>query len=329
MVERQFITFEDLIAIRDSYGIPSSIVLLPSNPYETTRDYRFGHICLNESMLRAEIWIPFEFVVAEALLAFHVSSAHVIPHSWKVIPAALGLCGVLQEGRRENYRQSSQSYAGVEVNVLFRPNIFREGHLGHPRTVGGASARSYFRIRCRTGRLSAVGPDALLGDPLLVAAAPVPSLSKAERKEGHSQKRARPSERGNSSADPGSFVEGIFELSPTGGTSPMTDHRDERSAVLLHEQRLSEVARLRSLAVAKYLRSDIYHHREEFECTHYSQGGYVRALSDVAALHPGIDLSPLYRRLHMCGRPQGKSVMERRSSGDDSARASPAVDLKE
>ncbi|KAL5986919.1 hypothetical protein ACLOJK_015254 [Asimina triloba] len=83
--EKRLISFEDLVAIRDYYGIPRSIILSPPEPYESPRDYCPGHICLNESMLRVGVRIPFEFEVVEVLLAFHVSPAHVIPHSWKVL----------------------------------------------------------------------------------------------------------------------------------------------------------------------------------------------------------------------------------------------------
>ncbi|KAL6000893.1 hypothetical protein ACLOJK_006620 [Asimina triloba] len=92
MAGGQLITSEDLVVIRDSYSIPSSIILSLLGPHETSRDYRPRHICLNESMLRAGVWIPFEFRVAEALLAFHVSLGYVTPHSWKVIQAMTRFC---------------------------------------------------------------------------------------------------------------------------------------------------------------------------------------------------------------------------------------------
>ncbi|KAL6009503.1 hypothetical protein ACLOJK_022732 [Asimina triloba] len=301
-----------------------------------------------------------------ALLAFHILPARVTPHSWKVIQAMTWFC------EREGYRANRclwrdllvcrllQSYAvffgssnvkaidnppnptpGWKLSLFFRQVIFEEGHPGRPRTVGGASTQSYFKIRCGVGRLSAVGSNEEFlcwceSSSWLVTTTLVPSLSKVEREEERSQKRARLSAKGNSSVDPDSFAEGVSQLSPVRGTSPMTDHKDERSAVLLHElfarselrgtrllseceAVLSEVAQLweelevsrakvahlqallqGSLVVAEYLRSDIYHCKEEFERVHYSQGGYVRALSDV-----------------------------RRSFGGDLARASPAVDLKE
>ncbi|KAL6006392.1 hypothetical protein ACLOJK_037343 [Asimina triloba] len=71
------------------------------------------------------------------------------------------------------------------------------------------------------------------------------------------------------------------------------------SEAQLHEElEVSRVMLLRGggarLTVADYLRSDAYHCRAEFERAHHSQGRYVKALADVAALYPEIDLLPLY-----------------------------------
>ncbi|KAL6001098.1 hypothetical protein ACLOJK_006825 [Asimina triloba] len=162
------------------------------------------------------------------------------------------------------------------------------------------------------------------GTPMrLVAAAPVPSLSEAKRREERSQKRARPSADGDSSVDQGLSNEDISKLSSVEVKSPGTDHRDERREFSPHEQvarpksreveplserkaTLSEakVMRLQALlregniqssVMVEYLRSDTYRCQEEFERAYDSQGGYMRALSDVTVLFPGIDLSPLYR----------------------------------
>ncbi|KAL6001161.1 hypothetical protein ACLOJK_006893 [Asimina triloba] len=48
----------------------------------------------------------------------------------------------------------------------------------------------------------------------------------------------------------------------------------------------AEVALLR----AKLEASDVYLRQEKYKCSHYSQSGYVRALSDVAVLFSSIDL---------------------------------------
>ncbi|KAL6001177.1 hypothetical protein ACLOJK_006909 [Asimina triloba] len=50
-------------------------------------------------------------------------------------------------------------------------------------------------------------------------------------------------------------------------------------------------------AVVEYLRSDAYHRRMEFEQAHHSLSGNIRALSDVAALYPKLDLSSLYQNV--------------------------------
>ncbi|KAL5973161.1 hypothetical protein ACLOJK_037188, partial [Asimina triloba] len=43
-------------------------------------------------MLKAEVWIPFEFRIAELLLGFRVAPMRVTPHSWKIIKAVSWFC---------------------------------------------------------------------------------------------------------------------------------------------------------------------------------------------------------------------------------------------
>ncbi|KAL5993814.1 hypothetical protein ACLOJK_038171 [Asimina triloba] len=50
-----------------------------------------------------------------------------------------------------------------------------------------------------------------------------------------------------------------------------------------------------SSIMAEYVRSDIRRRSEEYEHSQYSQSGYMRTLSDVAVLFPGIDLLSLYQ----------------------------------
>ncbi|KAL5990637.1 hypothetical protein ACLOJK_011540 [Asimina triloba] len=44
-----------------------------------------------------------------------------------------------------------------------------------------------------------------------------------------------------------------------------------------------------------FIGANAYRRQEEYECSHYFQSGYVRALSDVVIIYPSIDLSPLYQ----------------------------------
>ncbi|KAL5980807.1 hypothetical protein ACLOJK_028718 [Asimina triloba] len=53
-------------------------------------------------------------------------------------------------------------------------------------------------------------------------------------------------------------------------------------------------ANTRALVIAEYLRSDIHRRCEEFEHSHHSQSGYVKALSEVSLLFPDINLLSLY-----------------------------------
>ncbi|KAL5980177.1 hypothetical protein ACLOJK_036644 [Asimina triloba] len=121
--------------------------------------------------------------------------------------------------------------------------------------VGRAFARSYFRIRCRANRLSAVGPNALLGDRLLFISfkGGVPSLVRvfsARRYSGadafpvgSEEERGVYSEEAVSSVGRGGIAQRTLAHllkaspnSPAGVTSLVTDHRDERRALFLHEQ---------------------------------------------------------------------------------------------
>ncbi|KAL6003759.1 hypothetical protein ACLOJK_004305 [Asimina triloba] len=111
----------------------------------------------------------------------------------------------------------------------------------------------------------------------------------------------------------------IYELSPLGGTSPAAYHGGKRreplpqepitrsksremeplsrqeaplsDAVLLEEELKASRAEVACLQA----QSDVFRRRMEFERAHYSQDGYVRALSN---------------SLHMCGRSRGESAVE-------------------
>ncbi|KAL6000726.1 hypothetical protein ACLOJK_006452, partial [Asimina triloba] len=77
----------DLAVVGGCYGILSNVLLSAPELHETPRDYRLGHICLYESMLKAEVRIPFKFEIAELLQYFHVASMCITIHSWKTIQA--------------------------------------------------------------------------------------------------------------------------------------------------------------------------------------------------------------------------------------------------
>ncbi|KAL5997031.1 hypothetical protein ACLOJK_007957 [Asimina triloba] len=121
----------------------------------------------------------------------------------------------------------------------------------------------------------------------------------------------------DSLVEPDPSFQGFFGLPPLEGTPQVIDLKEARGVPLLREQvtlltsreakllfeamwlreelevSRAKVTRLqaslwegdvRSLAIAEYLHSNIHRRREEFERSHYSQSGYVRALSDVTAL---------------------------------------------
>ncbi|KAL6000253.1 hypothetical protein ACLOJK_023948 [Asimina triloba] len=91
-LEKQLITLEDLSVIREGYDIPSNVILSASASHETSRDHRPGQLCFNECMLGARVQVPFNFGLAEGLLAFNVSPARIVPHSWKTIRTMAWYC---------------------------------------------------------------------------------------------------------------------------------------------------------------------------------------------------------------------------------------------
>ncbi|KAL5978935.1 hypothetical protein ACLOJK_018830 [Asimina triloba] len=84
MAGRRLVSSKDLTLIRDCYRIPRGIILSAPELHETPRDHRSGHICLNESMLKAGVLIPFKFGIVKLMLGFRVASMRIIPHTWKI-----------------------------------------------------------------------------------------------------------------------------------------------------------------------------------------------------------------------------------------------------
>ncbi|KAL5997122.1 hypothetical protein ACLOJK_008050 [Asimina triloba] len=258
MKEKRFISPEDLMAIRDCYDISSSIILSPPESYEFPRDLG----CWSPNSLR--VW------GSEGALGFPCFSNF---------------------REREGYRADRYLWRELLVCRLLK---------GYVRDVWGVPEWWVDRLPELVfelvARLAASQRLALMhfceiifrwfcskADFLrwcrflarLFAMVSVPSLAEAERRKERSRKRARPSAEGDNSVDPDLSTEDISELSPIEGTSPVTNHKDERRAFLLHEQvtRLwkelevsqAEVARLqalvqegdvRSSTVAEYLQSD-------------------------------------------------------------------------
>ncbi|KAL6003793.1 hypothetical protein ACLOJK_004339 [Asimina triloba] len=121
--------------------------------------------------------------------------------------------------------------------------------------------------------------------------------------------RARPSGEESHLADSDSSVEGAsgslssaqqapaVQLEGIGPSSIVARLREELEAsrgkvAQLHLTLQGDATH--SSAVTEYLGSEAYHHRMEFEQVHHSQSGYIRALSNVVALYPELDLSSLY-----------------------------------
>ncbi|KAL5997373.1 hypothetical protein ACLOJK_008303 [Asimina triloba] len=121
MSGKQLMTLEDLNAIWEGYSFPSSIVLSAPTAHETPRDNRLGHLCPNEHMLGAGVRIPFDFGVAEALWAFNVPPACIVP-----------------QGRELLIGRSSQGY----VEFLARRDV--KGIDNPPDSVPGWESGFFF-----------------------------------------------------------------------------------------------------------------------------------------------------------------------------------------
>ncbi|KAL5988992.1 hypothetical protein ACLOJK_027094 [Asimina triloba] len=212
----QLITLEDLIVIRDSYGIPRSIALTPLKSHETSWDYRPEYLYLNESILRAGVQIPFEFGVAEVLSAFYVSPARVTPHSWKVI-----------EGDVKAINNPLDPTLGWKSRFFF-------AHLSSKMDTWGVLKRWVEPLPNPISRLN-VGLSS--SQRLALMYFPGTALHWFLSKEGflhwcesmhfviakrgreRSQKRAHLLAEGSILAGPNPYAEDVSELSPLGGTS--------------------------------------------------------------------------------------------------------------
>ncbi|KAL5980158.1 hypothetical protein ACLOJK_036625 [Asimina triloba] len=143
--EREFsLCQKDLNVIREGYSIPSNIILSAPAAHETPRDNRPGHLCLNEHMLGLKVRNPFDFGVAEALWAFNVPPACIVPHSWKVIQTMAWYCerrgcsAVRYLWSELLMRRSSQVY----VEFLARRDI--KGIDNPPDSMPGWELRFFF-----------------------------------------------------------------------------------------------------------------------------------------------------------------------------------------
>ncbi|KAL5986369.1 hypothetical protein ACLOJK_014702, partial [Asimina triloba] len=131
----------------------------------------------------------------------------------------------------------------------------------------------------------------------------------AEEGDRRALKRARPLGEESRLANSDSSIEGAFGSSSSGQQAPVVEPEGmvPSSIVARLREELeashAEVARLQLTlrgdathpsAVIDYLRSEAYRHQMEFEQAHHSWSGYIRAISDVAALYLELDLSSLY-----------------------------------
>ncbi|KAL5979364.1 hypothetical protein ACLOJK_019262 [Asimina triloba] len=290
--------------IREGYNISSSIILSAHAAHETPRDNGPGYLCLNECMLGARVRIPFDFEVAEALRAFNIPPACVIPHSWKVIQMMAWYCehrGCSADRylwRELLTHQSSQGY----VKFLARRDI--KGIDNPLDCVPGWESRFFFAWLTSEGDIWGILNEEFFHWCKSAC------LAVAKEGERRALKRARSSEEEGNLADSDSSIEEapgssssrqltpMAELEGTAPPSIVAQLKEELEASHAKVARLQSILQgdvVRSSVVTKYLRSDAYRRWVEFEQAHHSRSGYVKALLDVATFYTEIDLSSLYR----------------------------------
>ncbi|KAL6002419.1 hypothetical protein ACLOJK_034351 [Asimina triloba] len=356
MAEEQLIMPEDLDAIREGYGIPASIALSAPALQETSRDHRLRYLCSNEHILRVGVRIPFEFGVAEALWAFHVSPAHVVPHSWNIIQAMAWFCerrGCLAD--RYLWREllicrSLHGYAMFltrdDVKAIDNPPVLAPGwesrfffaRLSVEGDIWGIPEQ--WENPFLTQSLDPVDSYVLSGDSPLLAPVErgILPLMQVQKGKKCALKRARPSKEGSILVDSDSSVEDASDLSPTGGSPAAANHVDHRRASLPQESVIwSRSKGMVPSSDVTLLREELEASRAEVAClqsllrgdsvrssamVEYLQSvAYRRRVEFERAHHSQSGMSELYRLSSMSqqGRPFGGNLM----------RAVPTVVLKE
>ncbi|KAL6000280.1 hypothetical protein ACLOJK_023975 [Asimina triloba] len=271
---------EDLNVIQESFSIPSNIVLSAPTAHETPRDNHPGYLCQNEYMLGVGVRIPFDFGVAEALWAFNVPLACVVPHSRKVIQTMAWYCE--HRGYMADRCEARIFFARLtsEVDIWDVPERWEESLLDpvpRSRLSLPASQREEFFHWCESVHFAV-----------------------AEEGERRALKRVRLSKEEGNLADSDSFIERAPRSSSSGQSTAMTELEGMASPLVVAQLKGELVASraegdvTRPSTVVEYLRSDTYRRRMEFKQAHHSESGYIRTLSDVAALYPKMDLSSLY-----------------------------------
>ncbi|KAL5986696.1 hypothetical protein ACLOJK_015029 [Asimina triloba] len=297
---------EDLDVIRESYGIPSSIILSALVLHETSNNHCPGHLCLNKCMLRAGVRIPFDFGVAEALWGLFGRS---VP-----MEEAADLSVVLRDvkviGNPPNHVSGWESrfffaQLSSERDTWDIPQQWEE-LLSDPIPRSHRWALMYFWGTVLRWHPSTEELFQLCESARFIV---------VEAEEQCAPKRVHPSEEGSISMDSNSSTEeasrrvgasqpSLWDLVVRPGSEDMVlpsivaQLREELEASRVEVARLQSMLQgddIRSSVMAEYLQNYAYRRRMEFEQAHHSQSGYVRALLDMATLYPKVDLSPLYR----------------------------------
>ncbi|KAL5992373.1 hypothetical protein ACLOJK_013290 [Asimina triloba] len=72
------VTTTEIDSLHQKYHISTEFELIPADPHDNPRDPMPKCLCVNKHMLRVAVWLPFEFDIAEALIAFSLAPIQLI-----------------------------------------------------------------------------------------------------------------------------------------------------------------------------------------------------------------------------------------------------------
>ncbi|KAL5987864.1 hypothetical protein ACLOJK_035620 [Asimina triloba] len=82
---RNNISQRDLDKIHQNYNILMELELVPTGLDDSLMTPKSGCLCVNEHMFKADIRLPLEFDITEALIMALVASIQLVSNTWKIL----------------------------------------------------------------------------------------------------------------------------------------------------------------------------------------------------------------------------------------------------
>ncbi|KAL5983940.1 hypothetical protein ACLOJK_018038 [Asimina triloba] len=201
-------------------------------------------------MLKAGVWIPFKFRIAELLLCFCVAPMFVTPRSWKIIRVVLWFC------KWREYRADRYLWRELLVCKLLQGYVaFAEkGDVKLINNFPNPTPKWKSRGTPQVIDLEEEGDASLLREHV--------ALLKSREVRLLSECKAARSE-----------------------AARLREEIRALRAEVMHLQASLLEGDVRYLAIVEYHRSDVHRHWEEFKRSHYSQSGYLVYSFETATLH--------------------------------------------